>query len=511
MSSCPRCKATGAEIEYDQGQGSSVCTRCGTVLEENTVVSELTFNELANGSSVLEGQFISAQRGKANLPTIFGRRAGELRGNGEESSLESREITLANGKRRLQALAIAVGINGDHLVDTAHRWYGLALQHQFTRGRKGPSVLAACLYIVCRQERTPHMLLDFADVLSLSVYQLGGTFLRLVRLLNLEMPLVDPSFYIGRFAARLEFGERTAQVANTALRLAARMKRDWILTGRRPAGVCAAALIIAARMHGFRRTETQVVRIVRICEATLRKRLEEFGKTASSQLSPLEFEGIWLEQESDPPSFAHIRAQPQEGTLQILPAALAIERARQARQVRLALETIAETEEEDVLTPPPSQLEVEQSQSLSDVEVDEEMESMLLTAEEISLKTSLWTELNRDYLEREAEKERLRLALEALPSAVDNDQENENDGKKEKEGYEENIAEGFAAPFVGGPPRKERKKRTAPTETTRKRKLPEAATPAEATKQLLDSKKLSKKFNYDALEQLFAMSASEKQ
>eukprot|EP00958_Prasinococcus_capsulatus_P007692 scaffold706_cov418-Prasinococcus_capsulatus_cf.AAC.60 len=39
-----------------------------------------------------------------------------------------------------------------------------------------------------------------------------------------------------RFADRLEFGKQMHGVANTALRLVASMKRDWMQTGRRPSG-----------------------------------------------------------------------------------------------------------------------------------------------------------------------------------------------------------------------------------------------------------------------------------
>jgi transcription factor IIIB subunit 2 len=64
--------------------------------------------------------------------------------------------------------------------------------------------------------------------------------LKLVRELNLRLPLVDPSIYIHRFAAMLEFGDKTSAVAADALRLVQRMSRDWIQTGRRPAGICGA-------------------------------------------------------------------------------------------------------------------------------------------------------------------------------------------------------------------------------------------------------------------------------
>lgn len=39
-------------------------------------------------------------------------------------------------------------------------------------------MIAACLYVVCRREKLPHMLIDFADVLQTNLYVLGSTFLK---------------------------------------------------------------------------------------------------------------------------------------------------------------------------------------------------------------------------------------------------------------------------------------------------------------------------------------------
>lgn len=50
----------------------------------------------------------------------------------------------------------------------------------------------------------------------------------------------DPCLYIHRFAHKLELQEKTHEVSVTAMRLVARMKRDWIHHGRRPAGLCGA-------------------------------------------------------------------------------------------------------------------------------------------------------------------------------------------------------------------------------------------------------------------------------
>ncbi|KAL1475721.1 hypothetical protein MTO96_037076 [Rhipicephalus appendiculatus] len=93
----------------------------------------------------------------------------------------------------------------------------------------------------------------------------------------------------------------------TALRMVQRMKRDWMHTGRRPSGLCGAALLVASRLHDFNRSIRDLVRIVKVCETTIRKRLTEFGETPSSKLTLDEFMSIDLEEEQDPPCFKATR------------------------------------------------------------------------------------------------------------------------------------------------------------------------------------------------------------
>eukprot|EP01052_Picozoa_sp_SAG31_P001889 SAG31_NODE_63_length_28659_cov_23.074685_24_plen_65_part_00 len=58
------------------------------------------------------------------------------------------------------------------------------------------------------EKRTTLML-----VMQTNVFPLGQTFLKLVRLLNITVPLIDPSLYIHRFASKLEFEDETHPVA----------------------------------------------------------------------------------------------------------------------------------------------------------------------------------------------------------------------------------------------------------------------------------------------------------
>ena len=140
---CTNCGST--QVETEPSSGASICTNCGTVLEENTIVSEVTFAENAAGGSVLQGQFVSATTGAK--PLSMGPGVGGF-------SRESREVTLQNGRRKIVTIANALHLSSYH-VEAAQRLFQLAMQQNFIQGRRTQNVVAACLYIVCRTERTP--------------------------------------------------------------------------------------------------------------------------------------------------------------------------------------------------------------------------------------------------------------------------------------------------------------------------------------------------------------------
>ncbi|XP_012520516.1 PREDICTED: transcription factor IIIB 90 kDa subunit isoform X1 [Propithecus coquereli] len=284
----------GTDIELDAARGDAVCTGCGSVLEDNIIVSEVQFVESSGGGSAAVGQFVSLD-GAGKTPTLGG-------GFHVNLGKESRAQTLQNGRRHIHHLGNQLQLN-QHCLDTAFNFFKMAVSKHLTRGRRMAHVTAACLYLVCRTEGTPHMLLDLSDLLQVNVYVLGKTFLLLARELCINAPAIDPCLYIPRFAHLLEFGEKNHEVSMTALRLLQRMKRDWMHTGRRPSGLCGAALLVAARMHDFRRTVKEVISVVKVCESTLRKRLTEFEDTPTSQLTIDEFMKIDLEEECDPPSY----------------------------------------------------------------------------------------------------------------------------------------------------------------------------------------------------------------
>jgi transcription factor IIIB subunit 2 len=209
--------------------------------------------------------------------------------------------------------------------------FKLAVGLNFIQGRRTKTVAAVCLYIACRRQNgNTVMLIDFADVLMVSnacslcswrrpltsnqvnVFKLGRTYKALLDELRLGgnvflMNPIDPESLIYRFAKQLEFGQSTMAVAGEAVRIIQRMNRDWMTTGRRPAGLCGAALILAARMNNFRRTVREVVYVVKVTEITISQRLNEFSSTESGELTVDQFRSVQLENTHDPPSFTRGR------------------------------------------------------------------------------------------------------------------------------------------------------------------------------------------------------------
>ncbi|KAI0241441.1 Transcription factor IIIB 90 kDa subunit [Lamellibrachia satsuma] len=185
MSSSGACTHCGCrEIDIDPARGDAVCTNCGSVLEDQIIVSEVQFQDNAMGGSSVVGQYVSSEGGKT--PNF---------GNGFHQGLgkESRHITLLNGKRKIQQVGVQLKLN-QHCIDIAYNFFKMAVNKRLTRGRKTSHVVAACLYMVCRTEGTPHMLLDFSDILQANVYHLGRTYLQLSRELHINAPALE---YVG--------------------------------------------------------------------------------------------------------------------------------------------------------------------------------------------------------------------------------------------------------------------------------------------------------------------------
>ncbi|KAM3499603.1 hypothetical protein MY10362_007151 [Beauveria mimosiformis] len=274
------------------------CQTCGRVADDSNIVAEVQFGETSSGAAMVQGSYIGAdQAGVRSMGPAFRRVGGS----------EDREKSIREARGLMQGYAQQLNVS-DSLVAAGTQVFKLASGANFIQGRTLASVAAVCLYAACRAEPPCKvMLIDLADLVQLNVFKLG----RIFKKLNEVVPIgndglipVYPEDLIWRFATKMEFRQETAKVAEDAVRLVKRMSRDWLVMGRRPSGICGACLLMAARMHNFRRTVREVVYIVKVTNHTIQNRLQEFNYTESSQMSVEDFlKQDFLESSHDPPSF----------------------------------------------------------------------------------------------------------------------------------------------------------------------------------------------------------------
>ncbi|XP_056158273.1 uncharacterized protein LOC115674658 isoform X2 [Syzygium oleosum] len=508
-------------VEVDRPHdGALGCTECGKVLEDFNFSFEPTFMKDGAGQSHLSGNYVRTVQSEYSV---------------------SRERTVDRANEDMKNLCYGLGMDQpDGIVRTSLAFYRIALEKNFTRGRRTEQVQAACIYIACR-------------------YVLGAVFLQLCKVLWLhEHPIVqkplDPSLFIHKYTASLS-GGRNNEVARTALRIIASMKRDWMQTGRKPSGLWGAAVYVSAVAHGLKCSKADVLRLVHICEATLTKRLVEFEKTESGSLTIEELntkakleekssakqpnmglnvsgsrELLCEHKDTDVPHFAIGLCQSCYNEFVEFSGGLeggldppAFQRAEKERLAKSSLgektsETTSHENEPDTLaacgteksrsaepekTDQPTDVNDgfrvdeanngnanagDESDTLSDID-DIEVDGYLHNEEEKHYKKIIWEEMNREYLEEQAAKE---AAAAAAKEAYAANFKNTDDFQAAQE-----LAAAAAAAVAKS--RKERQqKRAAEAKTSTP-----AQTAAEAARQMLIKKRLSSKINYDVLEKLF--------
>ncbi|KAL8460146.1 hypothetical protein ACS0TY_031887 [Phlomoides rotata] len=524
--------------------GKICCSLCGRVLDEDNFSQEPTFVKNAAGQSQLSGTFV---RTVHNASTVSERTLNEAYGGIED-------------------LMCVLGIDGgSSIAQPAVNLYKIAVERNFTRGRRKELVQASCLYIMCRVKEKPYLLIDFSECIGINVYVLGATFLQLCKLLSFEehdfvQKPVDPSLFIHRFTDRLFRGPKH-NVSTTALLIVASMKRDWMQTGRKPSGLCGAALYISALSHGLKCSKSDIIKVVHVCEATLTKRLIEFENTESGGLTIEEFtmkaeelkqeeikllntgpkasgisEFLCKHKDSGEPLFAHglckscyedfikfsgglsggleppaFQRAERERTMEIEAATdssknldssticglehknelLNSNNQRSIKNMSEGTTLQSNTVHDSIDDGIPADVPPEESETLSDID-DIEVDIYLHNEEEKQLKKIIWEELNKEYLEEQAEKEAAAKAAKEAHEA-----KFANCSEDYKAAQELHAA---AAAAVAKSKKEKRQKRAAELKNAGP---PRSLTEAVGRQFEKKNMSMSKKLNYDALYQLF--------
>ncbi|KAK7740421.1 transcription factor TFIIIB subunit brf1 [Diatrype stigma] len=294
---CPNARCPNPYAPISEGY----CTGCGREIDASNIVAEVMFGETSSGAAMVQGSFVGADQGTSRVGSGLSRRIGGVMGEEKERKIREARNMMIGFQTQLRTIT-------ESTVDMGVQIFKLAINENWIQGRGMDKVVPVCLYTACRREpQCQVMLIDFADLVKINVFELGHVFKNLNDIYSFQshdVKAVLPEDLMYRFAMKLDFGDLVNKVAEDAVRLCRRMGRDWMVMGRRPSGICGACLLIAARMWNFKRTVREVVYVVKVTTATVQQRLGEFTVTASSEMTIEEFlNQEFIESEHNPPAF----------------------------------------------------------------------------------------------------------------------------------------------------------------------------------------------------------------
>ncbi len=281
---CPECG--GENLFSNRDKGEIICRDCGLVLEDKMIDfsqewrefdseqgeskrragAPMTYTQYDQGLGTEVGQKTDLfQLGSKDRNKFFRLRKWQYRiSTAIERNLK---LALAELKRVSSYLKLPKMVE-----EESARIYTLAVQRGLVRGRSMESVVAGSLYAACRRHDVPRTLDELSEASGIEKKEIGRTYRFITRELGIKILPSNPADYIARFASSLKLSPEAQSHAIEILDIA---QKQELTSGRGPTGIAAAALYVAALIHGEKRTQREVADVAGVTEVTIRNRYKE--------------------------------------------------------------------------------------------------------------------------------------------------------------------------------------------------------------------------------------------
>ena len=297
---CPVCR-NGRRIVTDSESCEIICSNCGIVISDNAL--DIARSEwYATGDEEINdklraGIHTSLARFDMGLSTIIGRTDRDASGNILDAAMRSRMQRLRTWDIRSQAQSSAAKnrkqaftqlsilkdkLNlSDTVIEKTAYIYRKAQERLLIRGRTISGMLAAAIYIACREMGTPRTLNDIATVNNMKRKELARNYRLLYFELDLRIPIIDPMKCIVKVANKAILSERTKRQAADIMSKAIRRE---IPAGRDPMGLAASVLYLSSLSNDEKITQAHLAKAAGVTEVTLRKGAKDLRKELSKSI-----------------------------------------------------------------------------------------------------------------------------------------------------------------------------------------------------------------------------------
>jgi transcription initiation factor TFIIB len=292
---CLICRSSNVITDSDSGE--IVCSKCGMVIsdkiQENRE-SRTFFNAEEAKDMRMTGMPTSLASADMGLSTLISRSDKDAGGYEIEPSMASTmhrlrtwdfrtqvggsNQNLIYAFRELDSLKDKLGLP-DAIIEKTAYIYRKAQQRGMARGRSVSALLAAAIYVACRQIGIPRTLDDIAAISNIKRKSIAKCYRQIIFELDLKLPIVDNTKCIARVANRVSVSERTKY---RAISLMNDVVRSGLSAGKDP--MVLAATVVYASCIGTpeQRSQIDVANAADVTDVTIRNRFKDL----KNQLGP---------------------------------------------------------------------------------------------------------------------------------------------------------------------------------------------------------------------------------
>jgi transcription initiation factor TFIIB len=288
---CSICNKKEGQAVTDPESGEVICSNCGMVMveavSENRSEWRAFKTEEANQRS-RTGTPTSLARHDMGLATIIGRTDKDASGRGLDASMRSTMERLRTWDSRIQVYSPAdrnlrqafgmlervkdkLGLSATIIEKTAYI-YRKAQERGLVRGRTIRSVMAAAIYITCREMAMSRTLNDVAFLNNIKRKELARTIRLLILELDIKIPILDPIKCVVRVANKVNLSEKTKRQAMTIMH---NVTKSGISAGKDPMGLAGSVLYLSSKNSGENITQMDIAEAAGVTEVTIRNRFKD--------------------------------------------------------------------------------------------------------------------------------------------------------------------------------------------------------------------------------------------
>jgi transcription initiation factor TFIIB len=274
----------------DLESGEIVCNNCGLVSPDKAVESRAEWRtfDSENNSRERVGSPSSLAFHDMGLSTVIGKTNKDSAGRNLDASMnyrmqrlrtwDARSRVRASGQRNLMRafseldrLKDKLGLS-DAIVQKTAYIYRKAEEKRLIRGRSISSMLAAAIYIACRELGAPRSLRDVTEITNVKRKILTRSYRLLVIELNIKVPSVDPMRCIAKIANKAKLSEKTQRAAMSTM---SKLVEKEVSAGKDPMGLGAAVLYLSCLANGEASTQRDIAEAAGVTEVTVRNRFND--------------------------------------------------------------------------------------------------------------------------------------------------------------------------------------------------------------------------------------------